>query len=111
MARNDEPGVPRQKGPKAATGGKWSTYRRELAQRRVSWEDVDPALVARLVVEVCGSGAAVLFGTTSDGGSFALTVCDGSDRLKIYAPDGGEMEDEITRLLEHGTGKPARRID
>jgi hypothetical protein len=90
MARNDEPGQAKQR--KGTSGsGKWSKYQPKSQNGELDWSKVDEAAILIALSNVTKEGAALLFGKTRDGGALVLTVCDGDERLKLYATTHEEM--------------------
>jgi len=99
MARDNEPGMPKPR--KGTSGsGKWSKYRPETTGRTVEWAKVDEAAILVAIGNVTSEGAALLFGVTRDRGALVLTVCDGDERLKLYAATPEEMAVHLREIAD-----------
>lgn len=68
--------------------------------KRVSYGDIDPVKIARLVGQVCSDGGAVMFSITSDGGAYSLVLFIGDDRKKLYYPTPEALEQAISEILD-----------
>lgn len=93
MARDNEPGMKRGKENGRSGSGKWSKYRSGgTPGRRFDWPSVDASSVLDTIIACTENGAAILYGTTRDGGCAVATVCDGDERIKFYAATVDEFE-------------------
>lgn len=100
MARDNEPGMGKAKG--ATNGsGKWSKYNGSAATEAVSWAKVDTSAVLDALVAITDAGGALLLGKTRDGGSFAITVCQGDERGKFYATTAAECIKHLAFIAEN----------
>jgi hypothetical protein len=99
MARNDEPGMPKAKKPTSGSG-KWTKYQRNYVKGDADWAKVDEALILAALSSVTAEGAALLFGTTRDKGALVLTVCDGDERVKLYASTREEMNEHLRSISD-----------
>lgn len=99
MARDVEPGMPRQKKGTAGSG-KWSDYKPNAPKEVLSWSKVDEAAILVALSNVTGAGAALLFAVTRDGGALVVTLCDGDQRYKLYANNVDEMGVHLRELAD-----------
>lgn len=99
MPRQHEPGMPSTK--KTTSGsGKWTKYQANGKPKDADWSKVDVELLVAAIVSVTGEGAALLLSRTRDGGALCLTLCDGDDRLKLYASTREEMNDHLRGIAD-----------
>jgi len=81
-------------------------------RRRVSWNDANPLELAAAIAGVVGSGDAIMFGSTSDGGAFVVTIFSGDDRRKWYPDDvlsAGACLRQIAEAYENTKGAGAEK--
>lgn len=74
------------------------------AEKRIDWTEIDPGLMADLVIAVTNAGAAVMFGRTRDGGALVVAVFDGDDRARYYCNSVVEFEILTEQLTELARG-------
>jgi hypothetical protein len=99
MANETEPGMPRNKKPTKAQG-KYSKYQARTSDVKATWSAVDEALILVALTNVTDDGAALLFGTTGDGGALVLTIYDGGVPVKLYARSSEEMNDHLRKIAD-----------
>jgi hypothetical protein len=60
---------------------------------RLSYGELDSAILQRAIRAVTTSGGAIMFGLTSDGGAFSVCVLYKEEKLKDYpnSPEGMEQ--------------------
>lgn len=98
MSSQREPGMPAGK-KKSADGSKWTKYQPKKAANPLSWDEVSAPLIGELVGAVTRDGAAILLGTTRDGGALVVTVCAGDERIKFYASTPEEVASMLANLI------------
>lgn len=99
MARDNEPGMAKAK--KGTSGsGKWTKYQQTKSTTKADWAKVDEAAILLAITAVTKEGGALLFGVTRDGGVLSLTVCDGDERLKLYATTPEEMAVHLREIAD-----------
>jgi hypothetical protein len=64
------------------------------------WAEVNPALLARLIVAVTSRGGAVRFGYTRDGGAYSIGLYYGAENNTQYVRPGQDLEGEIERYVQ-----------
>lgn len=87
---------------KKAQGNRWQIQK---SKQRIDWSEVDPGRLADLVISVSRAGAAVMFGTTRDGGALVVAVYDGDDRARYYCNSMAEFEILVEQLVELAEGQ------
>jgi len=80
--------------------GRWSMYRPAERSAGPLWEHVRDHAILSALIEVTSHGAALLFGTTRDGGSLVVTLCDGDQRIKFYARTANEMTEHLLKIAD-----------
>lgn len=74
--------------------------RRRRTRRKVSWADTDAAGLGALIVRASYQNAALLFGTTRDGGALTLTIYWDGDRETLYVNDPDELENTLSEVWD-----------
>jgi transposase len=64
----------------------------------VAFNALDPSAFLNGIAAVTRSGAAIMFGLTSDGGAMVVTVLDNNDREKEYLHDADEINEYLVGL-------------
>lgn len=67
---------------------------------------VDADLVRSAIHHAVGSGAALNFAATRDGGAVVLTLLDGPNRPKVYCSNVQELHQALTDLVASITTPP-----
>ena len=94
MPYDNEKGVPR---------AKKNSYNVRPNYRSVSdcrWSSIPSELVTELVRVVTDSGAAIMFGLTSDRGALSLCILAGEEKLKEYPRDETEVQNLLLWLKD-----------
>lgn len=87
-----DPSVPRIKpndGPSSTTTSRGYTSR---PRGSVYWDEIPQEQIGLLVHAITKSGAAIMFGRTSDGGALSLTVLDGDNRIREWPRSAEDFE-------------------
>lgn len=64
------------------------------------WRDMPAEAVTAVITAVVGTGGAVTFGRTKDGGAGILSIYDGSERTVMYCADAEEFAMRAALILE-----------
>ena len=67
----------------------------------LSWSAASPEKLHNLVSAVCGSGNAVMFGSTMDGSALILSVYSGDERVKEYVTEPGDIPPLFEWIVEN----------
>lgn len=102
MSTQREPGLPRDRKNDGKVS-KWTQYQAPPRVANMSWDEVSLPLIGEVVGAVTRDGAAILLGTTRDGGALVITVCDGDQRIKFYASSSEEVSSMMSRVLAAAT--------
>jgi hypothetical protein len=62
------------------------------AREAFQWSDIPAGEIGDFVHSVTGRSAAVILGTTSDGGALSITILDGEERIRDWPSNRGEFE-------------------
>jgi len=76
----------------------------------VSWASVPGTLVSWLVEYCSQEGAAVMFGTTRDGGALVLTIFDGGKKHSEYFGSGQDMGAAVWSFCLKLAGEDANNV-
>lgn len=82
--------------------------------RQFPADDVDPLGLAAAVAAVIGSGDAIMFGRTRDGGCMVITILSGDDRRKFYPDDVDSCRHAcaaIAAAYDHPVGYTGSKVD
>lgn len=80
----------------------------ERNRSQFKWSDANPVLLAEAVARCVGSGDAVMFGITRDGGCGVATVLSGDERKRFYPADG-ESADQALMQISYAYCSPEDR--
>jgi len=76
------------------------TESRRYHSDTASYAGCDNQLLRDALVAITDSGAAVLFGRTSDGGALTIQVYDGQERIREYPHTAEEAEGVLSWLRD-----------
>lgn len=69
-------------------------------QKSVQWSEVGNQLLRDTVCAIADSGAAIMFGRTSDGGAYSITVLDGDSKIREWPHTVDECETTLRWLVQ-----------
>lgn len=78
-------------------GGSRSSGRAE----RVKWSDADAKLVVQAIEAACSTGGCLRFGTTRDGGAYAVGVYDGDEVFTDYTRPEEDIDGYLMDLASY----------
>lgn len=86
--------------------------RRNSRKRKIAldWAVVPASLLGLFVQLMVRDGRAVLFGTTSDGGTLSLSVYDDGDKERYYIRSGQDVVAELADVLDEYSERAAEEF-
>lgn len=75
-----------------------AAFARKKADAKASWDGCDADRLKDVVVNVTNLGGAVLFGTSRDQGSHAVTLMLGDSRETLYFNKDADLDDELDAI-------------
>lgn len=65
-----------------------------------TWRNADPQLIHAVVVAITDMGGAVMFGHSTDGGSYSMSFYLNKDKTTMWFNGDAELDDELQVVID-----------